>query len=215
MLDFYPGLPHIYIYMRSLYFGHHTHIVVHTTLYMYTWCSVNHISLNRKAGLCIVMHSHPLCRACVSTRPHQLHWGDWEIGTATSCIEYNQVAGLVHTRDRNSSNVLSFCAAVLWKLIQANRKCHVLSMRIRRTCETVLYTSGSRGLQEWIWSCTYTHVQVCVMFNGVIMRKCYLEHDLHVLQNTAFRYSGLGSLLICMPSQYSTHQSTSQQWLYM
>ena len=25
-------------------------------------------------------------------RPHQLHWGDWEMGTAISCMEYSQMA---------------------------------------------------------------------------------------------------------------------------
>ena len=45
--------------------------------------------------LCKVTH----CAGCIlaNTRPHQLHWGDWEVGgTATiSCIECSQVAGLI------------------------------------------------------------------------------------------------------------------------
>ena len=43
--------------------------------------------------LCKVTH----CAGCVSanTRPHQLHWGDWEMGTAISCTECSQVAGLI------------------------------------------------------------------------------------------------------------------------
>ena len=28
-----------------------------------------------------------------NTRPHQLHWGDREMGTAISCTECSQVAG--------------------------------------------------------------------------------------------------------------------------
>ena len=30
------------------------------------------------------------CAGCVlvNTRPHQLRWGDWEMGTAISCIRY-------------------------------------------------------------------------------------------------------------------------------
>ena len=31
-----------------------------------------------------------------NTRPHQLHWDDWEMGTATSCTKCSQVAGLMH-----------------------------------------------------------------------------------------------------------------------
>ena len=31
----------------------------------------------------------------VNTRPHQLHWGDQEMGTAISCIECSQIAGLI------------------------------------------------------------------------------------------------------------------------
>ena len=50
---------------------------------------MNHISLNSKcAG-----------QISANTRPHHLHWGDWEMGTAT-CISFtkcSQVAGLVHT----------------------------------------------------------------------------------------------------------------------
>ena len=42
------------------------------------------------------MQSHPLHRTrLANTRPHQLCWGDWEMGTAISCIEYSQVAGLI------------------------------------------------------------------------------------------------------------------------
>ena len=43
--------------------------------------------------LCKVTH----CTGCVSanTKPHQLRWGDWEMGTAISCIECSQVAGLI------------------------------------------------------------------------------------------------------------------------
>ena len=43
--------------------------------------------------LCKVTH----CAGHVSanTRPHQLCWGDWEMGTSVSCTEWSQMAGLV------------------------------------------------------------------------------------------------------------------------
>ena len=31
-----------------------------------------------------------------NTRPHQLCWGDREMGTAISCIECSQMVGLIH-----------------------------------------------------------------------------------------------------------------------
>ena len=56
------------------------------------------------------------------------------------------------------------------------------------------YKNESEVVHTYVYR--YVHVQVCVMFNGVIMRRYYLKHDIHVLQNTAFRYSGLDSLLM-------------------
>ena len=37
-----------------------------------------------------------------NTRPHQLCWGDWKMGTAISCTKCSQVAGLIH--------VMSLCS---------------------------------------------------------------------------------------------------------
>ena len=51
--------------------------------------SRNHISLIKQAY--DVMQSHPLHR----THFHQLRWGDREMGTAISCTECSQVAGLI------------------------------------------------------------------------------------------------------------------------
>ena len=34
-------------------------------------------------------------RVSANTRPHQLRWGDREMGTAISCTECSQVAGLI------------------------------------------------------------------------------------------------------------------------
>ena len=52
--------------------------------------------------LCKVTH----CAGCIlaNTRPHQLHWGDQEMGTA---ISWSQVAGHIHT------NIASLCPAIL------------------------------------------------------------------------------------------------------
>ena len=43
--------------------------------------------------LCKVTHYAGL--VSVNTRPHQLCWGDQEMGTAVSCIECSQLAGLI------------------------------------------------------------------------------------------------------------------------
>ena len=52
---------------------------------------MNHISLNKKTGL-EVMQSPTVLEVFL---PHQLHWGDWEMGTAISYMECSQVAGLI------------------------------------------------------------------------------------------------------------------------
>ena len=43
--------------------------------------------------LCKVTHCTG--RVSANIRPHQLHKGDWEMGSAISCIECNQMASLV------------------------------------------------------------------------------------------------------------------------
>ena len=57
--------------------------------------------------------SHPLRRTRFGqyTRPHQLHC-DQEMGTAISCTECSQVAGLIQKVDTSSSKAPSLCAAV-------------------------------------------------------------------------------------------------------
>ena len=40
--------------------------------------------------------THCAGRISANTRPHQLCWGDREMGTAISCTECSQVAGLIH-----------------------------------------------------------------------------------------------------------------------
>ena len=43
--------------------------------------------------------------------PHQLRWSDWEMGTAVSCTECSQVAGLIQKVGTSSSKVPSYCTA--------------------------------------------------------------------------------------------------------
>ena len=54
-------------------------------------------------------------RVSANTRPHQLRWGDREMGTAIiSCVECSQVAGLIQKVGRDSSkSTVSSRAAVL------------------------------------------------------------------------------------------------------
>lgn len=70
--------------------------------------SVNHISLNIKAGLDVIAMSPTAQDACWPIPG----WGDRVMGTVISSTKYSQVAGLIHTTGRKSSNVTSFCAAV-------------------------------------------------------------------------------------------------------
>ena len=39
--------------------------------------------------------THCAGRVSANTRPHQLRWGDQEMGTAISCTKCSQVAGLI------------------------------------------------------------------------------------------------------------------------
>ena len=55
------------------------------------------------------------CTGCVlvNTRPHQLRWGDREMGTAIPCIKCSQVAGFIQKIGRSASEALSLSTAVL------------------------------------------------------------------------------------------------------
>ena len=55
--------------------------------------------------LCKVIHRN--------TRPHQLRWGYWEMGTAISCTECSQTTRLIQKVARDSLKALTLCAAVL------------------------------------------------------------------------------------------------------
>ena len=58
--------------------------------------------------LCKVIHRN--------TRPHQLRWGDWEMGTAILWSECSQTTRLIQKVARDSSKALTLCAAVLLQL---------------------------------------------------------------------------------------------------
>ena len=61
-------------------------------------------------SLCKVTHCAG--RVSANTRPHQLRWGDREMGTAIiSCVECSQVAGLIQKVGRDSSkSTVSSCS---------------------------------------------------------------------------------------------------------
>ena len=52
------------------------------------------------------------CAGCIlaNTVPHQLCWGDWEMGNAISCRKCIQVADLIHMVGRSTSKVASLRA---------------------------------------------------------------------------------------------------------
>ena len=59
--------------------------------------------------------THCAGRVSANARPHQLRWGDREVGTAISCTKCSQVAGLIQklVEPPRSSKAPSLCAAVL------------------------------------------------------------------------------------------------------
>ena len=90
--------------------------------------STNHISLMKQAKmLCKVTH----CEGCVlaNNRPHQLRWVDRKMGTAISCTECSQVAGLIQ------------------KSVEAPRK-HRLFVQlsfVQRYCVAIMHTHARLG----------------------------------------------------------------------
>ena len=48
------------------------------------------------------------------TRPNQLRWNDWEMGTVALCTKCSQVVCLIHATGRiSSSNIALLCTAVI------------------------------------------------------------------------------------------------------
>ena len=59
--------------------------------------------------------THCARHVSANTRPHQPCWGDWEMGTAISCIEYSLVAGFIQKLvERDSLKAPSLHTAVLY-----------------------------------------------------------------------------------------------------
>ena len=69
-------------------------------------------------------HTAHAGRVLANTRPHQLCWGDRETGTAISCTECSQVAGLIQ------------------KLVETPRKRHLLVQLsfVQRSCVAIVAT---------------------------------------------------------------------------
>ena len=104
--------------------------------------------------LCKVTHCAG--RVSANTRPHQLHWGDREMGTATSCIVCSQVAGLIQKSAETPRKHHLFIQLFFVQLSFVRRSCvvivivdrHVLSvhkrvrvrvhMHIRHLCNPLL-----------------------------------------------------------------------------
>ena len=53
---------------------------------------------------------HRTGRVSANTRPHQLHWGNQEMGTAISCIECSQMAGIVQKSVETRESTVSSCS---------------------------------------------------------------------------------------------------------
>ena len=105
----YTHIPHIHMHTHA-----HTPHTPHTPHTQTTHtCTHEQSHLPYKTGLDVTQSHHCAGRVSANTRPHQLRWGDREMGTAISCTECSQVAGLIHKIGRDSSKAPSLRAAVL------------------------------------------------------------------------------------------------------
>ena len=96
--------------------------------------------------------THCTRHVSANTRPHQLHWGDQEMGTAVLCMKCSQVAGLIQKVSRCFSKAPSICAAVLQLKVDRNdHNCHVcialmwaLALKISNICvmSCAIYNAG-------------------------------------------------------------------------
>ena len=59
---------------------------------------------------------HRTGRVSANTRPHQLHWGNQEMGTAISCIECSQMAGIVQKSVETRESTVSSCSCLFMQL---------------------------------------------------------------------------------------------------
>ena len=91
--------------------------------------------------LCKVTHCAG--RVSANTRPRQLCWGDWEIGTAISCTKCSQMADLIQMVGRNSLEASSFRAAVLrFKIIAIAIVMCYRCVRKRKCMRARVYTEA-------------------------------------------------------------------------
>ena len=70
--------------------------------------------------------THCAGRISANTRPHQLRWGDREIGTAISCTECSQVSGLIQTLAQTPRKHRLFMQLLFVQLSFARRSCVVI-----------------------------------------------------------------------------------------
>ena len=81
-----------------------------------------------------------------NTRPHQLHWGDQEMGTAISCTECSQVAGLIQKLVETPRKHRLFVQLFFMQLSFVRRSCiaiviidrHVYVLSVRK-CMHVMF----------------------------------------------------------------------------
>ena len=69
-----------------------------------------------------------------NTRPHQLRWGDREIGTAISCTECSQVAGLIQKSVETSRKHRLFLQLFFMQLSFVRRSYVVIVIVDRHMC---------------------------------------------------------------------------------
>ena len=100
--------------------------------------------------------THYAGRVSANTRPHQLRWGDQEMGTAISCTKCSQVAGLIQklVETPRNSKAPPLRPAVLraavfhLKILCSDRiivNCHVYVLSIYRYVNACVHARTYRG----------------------------------------------------------------------
>ena len=91
------------------------------------------------------------CAECVSanTKPH---WGDREMGTAISCTNCSQLAGLIQklVETPRSSKALSLCAAVLRAAVFIRRSCASIVIVLHVRAQPHVHNPNIPGPQHLI-----------------------------------------------------------------
>ena len=111
--------------------------------------------------------THCAGRVSANTRPHQLRWGGWEMGTAISCTKCSQVAGLIQ------------------KLVETPRTSKAPSLR-----PAVLRAAVFRSkIYVYAYVCTCTCMNICIYYRESLAAK--LQQHLNIGQTV------LGPLVSC------------------